>query len=272
MKIKRIFAIALWMVSITAIVVVAASQKSEDQRQLLPKLYAADWQERDRAVSKLIGNQDILTEQDVRIALVDLLDRENRLIEETLRESNGAEGVSVKYGEGYSEYYSRLLGAVMQTADFADSRAVSALAHSSYDPGSLIVKELAAHANAIAPVVLELTSSDISSIRCQAYGVLGEILSSDNHQTNSLAPEVRDQIKETLVRGAHDEDIGVRIQTVRALGKSGDPDSLTLLENILSNDSGAVPAAEPDKNIFPVRQEALRAIIAIRQAIIKRPL
>src|SRR5207249_3723419 len=35
--------------------------------------------------------------------LLNLLDRENRLIETTARESGGQSGVSVKYGEEYSE-------------------------------------------------------------------------------------------------------------------------------------------------------------------------
>ena len=200
MNTKRILAIALTLIAITAIVVLATNRQGENQADLLAKLSSPNWQSREEAVEKLTGNPDSLKGNEVRSALVELLERENRLIEETLRESNGTEGVSVKYGEGYSEYYSRLLGAVEQAADFNDSRTLAALARSSFNPGSSLGKKLASHGNAIAPSVLEVTSSDIPSIRSQAFGVLGEIVNTDKNQADHMSTEVRAEAKHALVR------------------------------------------------------------------------
>ena len=51
-------------------------------------------------------NPDAVADPDVRSALLALLDRENRLVESTLRESNERVGVSEKYGEAFGEYLS----------------------------------------------------------------------------------------------------------------------------------------------------------------------
>jgi hypothetical protein len=93
-------------VMIIASVVFAVSQGSDNRNALLSQLRSNNWQERAAAAEKLIADRDALRSDEVKSALIDLLERENQVIESTLRESNGQEGVSVKYGEGYSEYYS----------------------------------------------------------------------------------------------------------------------------------------------------------------------
>jgi hypothetical protein len=75
--------------------------------------------------------------QQVRNAFIGLLDKENRLIATTLIESGGESGVSDKYGEGYSDYYSKLLGVVKNIDDVSDDRrALNVLAQRAYNPGS----------------------------------------------------------------------------------------------------------------------------------------
>lgn len=133
-KTKRIVLLTLIATFIIG-VASAVSQESEDGMALLFQLHSDNWQQRARAVEKLAG-LSIRRSKEINDALIDLLDRENRLVESTLRESSGLEGVSVKYGEAYSEYYAVLIGAVDQVANYNDQRTLSILVHSSYNSDS----------------------------------------------------------------------------------------------------------------------------------------
>ena len=74
--------------------------------QLLNELQSPDVRRRERAFNELLRTPVVLADPVVSGAIVDLLERETRLIETTLRESKGEIGVSDKYGEGFGEYYS----------------------------------------------------------------------------------------------------------------------------------------------------------------------
>lgn len=263
MKKKRLTLFTIIVIFIIG-VVFAMSQKSEDQSILLSQLQSNDWQQRATAVEKLIANRDTHRSEKVKNALIDLLDRENQLIESTLRESNGLEGVSVKYGEEYSEYYSVLAGAVDQVADYNDERTLNILVHSSYNPDSPFAMNLANYGEAVAPILLEMANNDLAPYRGKALGVLGEILKPDKSRPPHLPADTKEQIKQALIKGTGDEDIGVRMLAVRSIGKAGDKNMIPLLEKIMETDAGAISAAEPGLKRFPVRDEALKAISLIK--------
>jgi hypothetical protein len=82
----------------------------------------------------------------VREALLDLLDRENQLIESTLRDSHRQVGVSAKYGEDYGEYVDQLAETVDPFANWNDSRQVCIFVHESYNAESRFAAKIAAHA------------------------------------------------------------------------------------------------------------------------------
>lgn len=250
----------------------AVSQKGDDQSRLLSQLQADDWLQRSRGVEKLIADRKALGSKEVKGALVDLLDRENQLIESTLRESNGLEGVSVKYGEGYSEYYSVLLGAVDQVADYNDNRTLNILVHCSYNSDSPFAVKLASHGEPVVPMLLEMARSDLPANRANALGVLGEILKIEKYRVVVLRLETQGQVEQALIRGTDDEDVGVRMLAVQALGKAGNSDTIELLERIAQSDKASIPGAGAAKNRYPVREEALKAISVLKAEEKRKPM
>jgi hypothetical protein len=120
----------------------------------LEKLHSEQWTDRARAYARLRIDKEILEKESVRLALMDLLGRENTLIESVLRESHEQAGVSDKYGEGYGEYYSRLLDTVSSIANWNDPRQVCLLAHRSYDPESAFASKLAVKGGVAAPCLV----------------------------------------------------------------------------------------------------------------------
>jgi hypothetical protein len=263
MKKKRLVlftTIATFMVG----VVFATSQGSEDQTAWLSRLRSGDWRQRAAAVEKLIANRNTVRTEEVKNALIDLLDRENRLIESTLRESNGLEGVSVKYGEDYSEYYSVLADAVDQVADYNDQRTLNILVRCSYNPDSPFAMKLASYGKAVVPMLIEMANSDLAPYRGKALGVLGEVLKLEKYRIDRLPADTREQVEQALIRGTGDEDVGVRMLAVRSIGKAGETDTVQLLERIAQSDPAAIPAGGAGKNRYPVREEALKAISFIK--------
>src|ERR1700729_2711308 len=79
-----------------------ASAQNEPLDSLLSAFKSSDPDVRVDAFEQVKRNRGVLERSDVRAALMDLLDRENRLIHATLVESDGGEGVSIKYGEDYA--------------------------------------------------------------------------------------------------------------------------------------------------------------------------
>jgi HEAT repeat protein len=262
MKTRNLTLLALIAVFIAG-VAFAVSQTSDDQPKLLSQLRSDDWLQRSRGVEKLIADRKALGSKEVKDALVDLLDRENQLVESTLRASNGLEGVSVKYGEGYSEYYSVLLDAVDQVADYNDKRTLNILVHCSYNSDSPFAVKLASHGEVVVPFLLEMANSDISSSRASALGVLGEVLKIGKYGVVVLTPVTQGQVEQALIGGAADEDIGVRLLAVRSLGVAGNKEAVALLERIAESDPATIPAGAA-KNRYPVREEALKALSLIK--------
>lgn len=271
MKTKKLIVLTLIALFIVG-VAFAVNQKGDEQSRLLSQLRSDDWLQRSRGVEKLIADRKALGSKDVKDALADLLDRENQLVEATLRESNGLEGVSVKYGEGYSEYYAVLLGAVDQVADYNDKRTLSILAHGSYNSDSPFAVKLASHGEPIVPILLEMANSDISSSRANAVGVLGEVLKIGKYGVVVLLPETQGQVEQALIRGTDDEDVGVRMLAVQGLGKAGRSDTIQLLERIAQSDKASFPAAGAAKSRYPVREEALKALSMLKAEEKRKPM
>ena len=145
-------------------VILAGSIAEGNYGALLAKLRSDNWQERAEAVERLDAMPDVLQSDEVKKALIDLQERENQLIEQTLRESNGRDGVSVKYGEGYSEYYfGPLSSAVGKVADYSDQHTLEVLVRNAYNPDSPFAKKLISYGEAIVPTLLEKANSDVGT-------------------------------------------------------------------------------------------------------------
>jgi hypothetical protein len=249
------------MVIVIAGVALAISQQDHNQNKLLSRLHSDEWKQRAEAVQRLIAKPETLASDQVKNALIDLLDRENQVIVSAYQEG---QPVSVKYGEAYSEYYAELLGAVDQVADFNDKRTLDVLVRASYNPDSQFAMKFARYGEAAAPALLEIASSDFAPHRENALAILGEILKRAKDPTSRIPADVQEGIKQALINGTNDAEPWVRSQAVRSIGKVGDRDLIPLLERIAKTDPATIPAAEPGTKKFPVRAEALKALSAIK--------
>src|SRR5438034_1452551 len=125
---------------------------------LTRKLHSENWMEREEAVQRIAAIPDATKSSTVVQELVDLLDRENRLIRNLFKQGTG---VSAKYGEGFGEYVSYILDILMKSGNLRDTRTLEVLAYSSYNPDSGFAMNLADNGGAIlVPIALELIKSD----------------------------------------------------------------------------------------------------------------
>lgn len=258
----------IWFVILTTIVGSAAfaiSQGSSDQRNVLSQLRSDEWKVRSAAVEDLIGSRDALKSDELKNELIDLLERENQLIDSVFRASGGEEGISVKYGEAYSEYYAKLFDAVYAiAADGYEKRAIDTLARGSYNSDSRFAIWLArVDGENIVSTMLDLSRSDIAPKRQNALAVLGRILG--EIKDPSITESRVEQIKQVLIESTSDQDVGVRMEAVRSLGTAGDKSSIPLLERIAQSDLATTPTGEGANVSFPVREEARKALNAIRK-------
>ena len=218
-----------------------------------------DWLKRAAAFHQLKQSPQLLSRSEIKPALFELLAKENDLVDETLRKSQGEEGVSVVYGEGYSEYYSDLFDTVDAIGN-GDAAALSALAEGAYDPESLFARRLAGKGEKVVPLLVRLAGSESSpSKRAQTMPVLAAIASDHNVSLSSSSAE---QIKAVLMQGTSDNDETVRIAAVQSLGRVGGEDIRVLLASVARQDP-----AKDDTAHFPVRAEARIALAKMSRVI-----
>jgi hypothetical protein len=192
----------------------------------------------------------------VQAALLDLLDRENHVIESTLRESHGQVGVSDKYGEGYGEYVAELGDTVDSFADWNDTHQVCILVNESYNPDSRFVAEIASHWKTAIPCLIKMYGSDVALTRAEAAPVLVRALASAR---DGLDPESSRAVRQVIVRALHDPHEAVRGNTVEALGSFGTEDMIPALKAVAETDPS------PEVQGHSIKKSASEAIAAIQK-------
>jgi hypothetical protein len=129
------------------------AQQDSSAAGLLLALKSENVQQRVNAFKKLKTDQGAIRRSDVKAALLDLLDRENRLI-------HGA--TLVDRGEGYAEYIAELVDTVAAIADWHDPRQACILAEAPYNPDSKFADELAVKGGSqLTPCLLKIAEGDI---------------------------------------------------------------------------------------------------------------
>jgi hypothetical protein len=221
---------------------------------LTRKLHSENWMEREEAVHRIAAIPDATKSSTVVQELVDLLDRENRLIRNLFKQGTG---VSTKYGEGFGEYVSYILDILMKSGNLRDTRTLEVLAYSSYNPDSGFAMNLADNGGAIlVQIALELIKSDESFDRWDALSLLGRLY--EKRTTHQLPAATVQTIKQTIVNATTHREITTRRWAVRVLGQIGTLDDVALLQRIAATDGDAGPR-------FSVWEEAVKAIETIRQ-------
>jgi hypothetical protein len=202
-----------------------------------------------------------LARPDVREALLSLVDREDELVVETLRESDGQVGVSVKFGEEFGEYLALLSDTVDSFADWTDPRHVCILVRASYDPESQFAAKIAAHGTVSLPCLIETSRSDVWIVRAQVIPVMVQALAR-SADSDSIVGQAAKQI---IVGALHDPSSSVRRRTVRALADYGGQDMIAPLRQLAEGDP------VQDGRDSSIRNDVEQAIAKIEQRAGVRP-
>ena len=201
-------------------------------------LESGEWTERARGFVSLQKEPRGLARTAASGQLVRLLERENNVIVAALGDSDPASrGVSLKYGEGYSEYYALVLGACNSLCNKEEPRTIEALANGAYNANSRFARELArTHGPQALGVVMKRARSPHTTRRQGALGMLGTI----SQHSASLTSEHRADIHALIVSATSDTDIGVRYMAVETLGVVGGAQDIALLSRVASEDADPV--------------------------------
>jgi hypothetical protein len=132
----------------------------------LSDLKSPDVQRRVDAYEKIKADKNALERSDVKAALVDLLDRENRVIHGTIRDRS----------EGYAEYIGELADSVAEIADWHDPYQVCILTETAYNPASEFTDELAVKGgSAVAPCLLKIAQGSTYGVAIRLNDFIRQI-------------------------------------------------------------------------------------------------
>lgn len=231
---------------------------------LSSKLNSAVWTERETAVGQIVASQNGLKDPVVVKNVTDLLDRETQLVYDLLRQGTSS---SEKYGEGFSEYYSFLLGTVFEHADLRDPHVLTILAKSSYNDDSSYAMQLAdAGGVQMVPIARELLKSDLSPTRWNGVELLSRLY--EKKETIGMTAQLAQSVKQAIVQGTEDSDDVTRIKAVKALGRIGTRDDISLIQKIATTDPQVKVGSNGVKKYY-VREEAVKAISQIQARLPK---
>jgi hypothetical protein len=238
---------------IVAPLIIVAQQKPADNPSvdvLLEQLRSAKVSQRIDGYERLKGNKAVLERADVRRALLDLLDRENKLVESTLRESDGREGVSGKYGEEFSEYEAELVESVVAFLDWNDQRQVCIVVRAAGGWQSGLADIVASNGKAAMPCLIQKSKSDLGIIRASAASIIAEILAT----TKDLPAATRNAARRVMLQALRDPSLHARYEIVSALKDYGDVDMLPAIKRLAE--------AEPQASLRKLAREAIADIQA----------
>jgi hypothetical protein len=219
---------------------------------LLAKLQSKDATERSRSYEEQRSDAEAMRSREVQAALLDLLDREDREIESTLRASHEHEGVA----EGYAEYVAELGETVESYADWADTHQVCILVQQAYEWDTPFAAKIAAHAKVSIPCLIQMYRSNVGLTRAEAAPTLVRALA---YGKEGLNADTAQKARQVILRALQDPSEAVRSKTVKSLERFGAPDMIPLLREVAKSDS-----ADGGDHGFSIREYAVRAIAAIQ--------
>ncbi|HXM12184.1 MAG TPA: HEAT repeat domain-containing protein [Terriglobales bacterium] len=242
--------ILLSVIAASATVTAASAQQtsafSASREKLLVELRSDDSQVRSRAFGQLRSDPSALRDPDVKAALVHLLDRENQ-------EPIHAEE------EDFADYASWLAEVVAKIVDWSDPRQVCVLANSIVVPD-----ELADHAKVAVPCLLRRLRNGLNRYAPGADtsrgSVVAMLVQASAKGRRQLDASTIQRVRRIILNALHDSDAGVRIDTVRVLGRFGDEDMIPALKVVAEKDP------DPSES-YAVRKEAAEAIVGIQERV-----
>jgi hypothetical protein len=192
---------------------------------LLAALHAANWFDRASAYEHLRRDPAALRLPEVKSALLDLEDRENR------SDWSKEPGFNTRESESRSEYRAELADTVDSLADWNDLRQLCIIVHSSYEPDSAFGRRLAMLGQPVIPCLMQMARSTSFDDRYKAVGVLVQLRAKDG----KLSTETVEKIKQVTIAALHDPDQNIRVSTVFMLRDFGGQDMIPALEAVALN-------------------------------------
>jgi hypothetical protein len=232
--------IRLHVAAVIVIAMGASSAKAQvgaNQRPVRDRLRSPDMATRIAAFESLRQPDLVALGKDG--TLLQLLIRENNVILEAQR---AVVDVDTRYGEGYVEYYSSVLGACNGLCNRSDAKVNAALAESAYNTDSPFAIELARdHGPEVLPVLLKRSQSPVSVVRSNGIRMLATV----SENSKALTVNNRRAIHQRVLAAVNDStDVGVRIAGIYSLGAVGDSSDLPLLQGISASRSRAISKAD----------------------------
>lgn len=234
---------------------------ASQMHQLDSQLESEDWHERAAAYYRLRASLKGAKGDQSTDQFLALLERENSFLDSRSSDLNMTDSKArVADQENYAEYYAQVLESANAVSDLRNTHDLSILASSVYNPDSPFAKRLVDQSRQdIIPVLSQLTQRKLPAKRANALALLGYA-----YRSLDLAPPVRDEIRQALLRGIRDADPMVRQEVVRAIGETGDTNFLPVLASVSREDKTAYVTGAGGRKRFPVREEALKAMQKIQ--------
>jgi len=269
---RRPAGISISVCVILLLVVPSFGQRSDLSvlEQSIRQLEDPDWRNRSTAFYRLLkadsarveprrALSDLLRKwpersDDIKLALVKVLERENALEKEreaVILQKYAKEGPDFPHpfpdAEERMEYYEDLIAAV---TSLRDTRSLEALI-GALRTGYMVTSTLAGFGDAALDRMIELLNRGDTGTRGSASFVLAHMLDAQNVSRVSV-PLSRQKLKDALLRAVRDSSPYVRLASVEGLAKLGDPDVIPLIQNLATSD--------PSKLIRGAANEALKKL------------
>ena len=241
-------------------------QSAEMGDSLTRQLQSNDPITRANAFERLAKTSGALSRPGMRQILLSLLDKENRLVASTLRESNHKVGVGERYGEDWGVYRADLLEACFRLCprdgilQLLLRDASSDLMEVRYDAinllGTTTNRGFSPAQRDHIDAVLVVAAGDRGSgmVRTAAVGAMAGIAREDA----TMPAARRERFHLTATKATRDPDPNVRRGGVMLLGDIGSAADAPLLKAIAASDTTA--SVNRGHRTFPVRDAALAAI------------
>ena len=259
-RMKVIMIITVVLVT-TSIWIAPPTQRSVDT--LVASFTAQDWAVRAAALrdlKTLVDNEpDLLAQPAVRLGVIQLLERENALIEERFTLGISSEDL-VDY------YFGLLIPLCDQTLAAADPdpRLLTALINSAYNSDSEIVARFAAYGSLVSEATLKLMANALVVKRWNGYAIAGQLLAFQRQGKlrDPIREDMAQQLVEALRSGLQDPDVSGRRDAIRGIVVAGDKGAIPLLVQLAEHDPDT--AAGPSVR-YTVRGLAREAIKKLQQ-------
>jgi hypothetical protein len=233
-----------------------AQLSPDSTARLLARLHSAVVLERIQAGSVLMASTNVTPS--VLNGLIQLLETENAVIAGSFKRGIG---VSREYGEGYSEYYSRLISFVARNGNLHDPRTLRAVANGAYNPESRIAQMIAdTGGKDVLPITSDMLKANYLPSRIQALGVIGRVY--ENRAAHRLSEATADSLKQMVVNAVDDNVL--RPQALSMLGKIGTLADIAFLQRVALSDT-LTRVHDRVGKVYPNRDLANSAIAEIRR-------